>query len=604
MAKIKKVLKQIKPTTLQNIKSSFALEKDYYKKLKDLSTQINKSVLWWAMSRYNKTFDKNVAKQLSFEFNELLNEWDKKTEAIANFIARKMAKNTEKYVNLKFTAQNKDFNINARTKAIKNQLQAIYEKNYGLIKSIPSEIIERYRSAFLNNIGSFDREAIYKQAKTFQGISNRRAKTIARDQTQKAVSGYTQARAQQLGFEYYQWVTAGDERVSTGKGGHKVLNGRIYKYSEPGAIVDNYGNKGHPSTRVNCLAKGQGIDFTNMPLRIFRTRTLNKSSFVKISFLSSELIVTRDHKIFTSRGWVSADTLKKGDYILQEIGEARQINEIYFNNNSFIISDIFDFFSEFSKTSFSEALRFQRVGVAGNFDKDIRVNEYIDIIDIESFLCNGVKIIANECIKNLNFSNSNERISFERFISGFLSTDSRINFLSGTSFRASDSIVSFFSDLHSIFFSSICKSKDISLTTISNFITYFFKSINNNISTNSEFITHFKNAITCNIELFKFFYIYIYFITWNEFRFRFNSLFNIDVCNRITKPILIDSVELIKIDSHIYSLECSNGHYTAKGLINKNCRCTQVSVIPQPNQEFKLVKDSIAGDYYILVEKK
>lgn len=252
MAKIKKVLKQIKPTTLQNIKSSFALEKDYYKRLKDLSTQINKSVLWWAMSRYNKTFDKNVAKQLSFEFNELLNEWDKKTEAIADFMARKMAKNIEKYVNLKFTAQNKDFNINVRTKAIKNQLQAIYEKNYGLIKSIPSEIIERYRSAFLNNIGSFDREAIYKQAKTFQGISNRRAKTIARDQTQKAVSGYTQARAQQLGFEYYQWVTAGDERVSTGKGGHKVLNGRIYKYSEPSAIIDSYGNKGHPSTRVNC----------------------------------------------------------------------------------------------------------------------------------------------------------------------------------------------------------------------------------------------------------------------------------------------------------------------------------------------------------------
>ncbi|HFW6576139.1 TPA: phage minor head protein [Campylobacter jejuni] len=252
MAKIKNILKQIKPTTLKNIKSSYALEMDYYKKLKDLSIKINKSVLWWAMARYNKTFNKNISKQLSFEFNELLNEWEKKTDFIADALAKKISKNTEKYVNLKFTAQNKDFNINSRTQAIKNQLQAIYEKNYELIKTIPSEIIERYRSAFLNNIGSFDREAIYKQAKTFQGISNRRAKTIARDQTQKAVSGYTQARAQQLGFEYYQWVTAGDERVSTGKGGHRTLNGRIYKYSEPSAIVDSYGNKGHPSTRVNC----------------------------------------------------------------------------------------------------------------------------------------------------------------------------------------------------------------------------------------------------------------------------------------------------------------------------------------------------------------
>lgn len=248
MAKTKK----LKPKTLQNIKSSYALEKDYYIRIRDLSKQINKSVLWWALARYNKTFNKNVAKQLSFEFRDLLNEWEKKTESIADFIAKRISKNTEKYVNLKFTSQNKDFNINTKTKAIKNQLQAIYEKNYALIKSIPSEIIERYRSAFLNNIGSFDREELFKQARTFEGISRRRAKTIARDQTQKAVSGYTQARAVQLGFEYYQWATSHDERVSTGKGGHKILDGRIYKYSEPTAIIDSYNTKGHPSYRVNC----------------------------------------------------------------------------------------------------------------------------------------------------------------------------------------------------------------------------------------------------------------------------------------------------------------------------------------------------------------
>lgn len=48
------------------------------------------------------------------------------------------------------------------------------------------------------------------------------------------------------------WVTANDERVSTGKGGHKQLNGRIYRYDTPTAIIDSYGNKGHCSERVNC----------------------------------------------------------------------------------------------------------------------------------------------------------------------------------------------------------------------------------------------------------------------------------------------------------------------------------------------------------------
>ena len=59
-------------------------------------------------------------------------------------------------------------------------------------------------------------------------------------------------RSKQLGFEYYEWSTSNDERVSTGKGGHKQLNGRIYRYDTPTAIIDSYGNKGHCADRVNC----------------------------------------------------------------------------------------------------------------------------------------------------------------------------------------------------------------------------------------------------------------------------------------------------------------------------------------------------------------
>lgn len=244
--------KGIKPKTLKDIKSSFALERNLYLRLSDLSEKINRSVLWWAMAKYNKTFNKNVSKQLSIEFDNLIKEWESKTDIIAFNLAKKLTNNVEKYVNGNLISQNKDFSLNYRSKLVKNQLNATLERTYGLIKTLPSEIIERYRSAFLNNIGSFDREAIYKQAKTFMGISKRRAKAIARDQTQKAVTNYTQARAQQLGFEYYMWVTANDERVSTGKGGHKQLNGRIYRYDTPTAIIDSYGNKGHCSERVNC----------------------------------------------------------------------------------------------------------------------------------------------------------------------------------------------------------------------------------------------------------------------------------------------------------------------------------------------------------------
>lgn len=241
--------RKVKPTTLRKIKPSFSLERSLYNSLKKLSTSINDSVMWWAGARYAKSMDKNVAKQMTFEFNKLLKAWDKKTSEIADKLARRMVNTTEKYANLNFISQDEAFDIKGRSPNVKAQLQAIYERNYNLVKSLPDEIIGRYRHAFLNNVENFDREALYKQAKVFKGISNRKAKLIARDQTQKAVVGYTQARAEQLGFEYYEWLTAGDGRVSTE---HRHLNGRIYRYDRPTAIIDDYGTKGHPSQRINC----------------------------------------------------------------------------------------------------------------------------------------------------------------------------------------------------------------------------------------------------------------------------------------------------------------------------------------------------------------
>ncbi len=248
----KKTKQEKKPNTMREIKSPIAIEKQLEKDLVNFSAKINKSVKFWGLANFNKNFDKNTAKQLSFEFNKLTEYWEKEAKEVGKNLSRKFANFVKKYVNSKFLSENASFNKKGLSKLEKNQLSAIYEQNLGLIKTIPRDIIERYKETLLNKIGTFDREALEKQAKTISGISKRRAKLIARDQTQKAVSNYQSARAEALGFEYYMWQTAQDERVSKGKGGHRQLNGRIYKYSEPTAIIDTYGNKGKPSERVNC----------------------------------------------------------------------------------------------------------------------------------------------------------------------------------------------------------------------------------------------------------------------------------------------------------------------------------------------------------------
>lgn len=251
--------KKVKPTTLRPPRENIALEKDYAKRLIKLTTNIGKSFLYWTLATVNKNANKNISKQLVFNFNELLKEWNKKTSDFAKKEAKRTTKQVSSFVNGNLQNQSPEFALKRSVKEIDNTLNAVYERNYNLIKTIPQDIKERFESVFLNNVNNFDQEAILKQVETIDGISKRRAKTIARDQVQKAIGEYHATREQALGFEYYQWQTSKDERVSTGKGGHRQLEGRIYRYDTPSAVIDSYGNIGHPSQRVNCRCRRKAV---------------------------------------------------------------------------------------------------------------------------------------------------------------------------------------------------------------------------------------------------------------------------------------------------------------------------------------------------------
>ena len=263
MPKVKTRIKTLKP-----IKSPYAIERYYIKRLKSLSTDINKSVIYWASARANKAKDKNISTQLAFEFNALLRDWERKSNDIGKFLAKKMALQVKSYVDRNLRGQNNAYTLKTLSQLSQNVLNAIYSRNLALIQSIPQEIINRYRNAFLNSVNDFDREKMYKLAREYKAISLRRARMIARDQTQKAVSDFTQVRSQQLGFTHYRWVTSRDERVSQE---HKHLEGRIYAYDNPTAIIDKHKNIGHPSQRVNCRCHAVSVILdTNQELKLVK----------------------------------------------------------------------------------------------------------------------------------------------------------------------------------------------------------------------------------------------------------------------------------------------------------------------------------------------
>lgn len=75
------------------------------------------------------------------------------------------------------------------------------------------------------------------------GMTSRRAKLIARDQTSKLNASLTKLRQQELGVEEYIWQTAGDERV---RASHKAHDGKKFRWDHLPKETGNPGND------INC----------------------------------------------------------------------------------------------------------------------------------------------------------------------------------------------------------------------------------------------------------------------------------------------------------------------------------------------------------------
>lgn len=148
--------------------------------------------------------------------------------------------------------QEAGFSIYHHSQRTQDLVGALMEEYLSLIKTIPQDVIQGARVTLLHSIGGFDKASVVEQLNRISSVSQRRIELIARDQTAKAAEAYNRARALDSNFTHYTWKTVQDSRVSTGDGGHKQLNYRVYSYLEPTAIIDSNGTKGHPAQRPNC----------------------------------------------------------------------------------------------------------------------------------------------------------------------------------------------------------------------------------------------------------------------------------------------------------------------------------------------------------------
>ena len=123
--------------------------------------------------------------------------------------------------------------------------------NANLIKSLPTQFLEKSRQLTLNGVTSGRRyEDVAADIQKQLNATASRAKLIARDQMAKVNAAITEAKQSALGIEEYEWVTAGDERV---RPSHRANNGKIFRWDDPPSAT------GHPGTDVACRCTARPI---------------------------------------------------------------------------------------------------------------------------------------------------------------------------------------------------------------------------------------------------------------------------------------------------------------------------------------------------------
>ena len=150
----------------------------------------------------------------------------------AQRLASSFIMSTDQFNKKQLNKQFASFGINAYADdtAVNEYLKASIADNTRLIKSIPEQYLAQVDSIVIGNMRSGLRPSTIESQLSDQfGVTKRRAKMIARDQSSKASNGLARKRMQSSGFEYFQWVTSKDERV---RSRHSKIANKVTKYGK------------------------------------------------------------------------------------------------------------------------------------------------------------------------------------------------------------------------------------------------------------------------------------------------------------------------------------------------------------------------------------
>lgn len=268
-----------------------------------------------------------------------------------------------------------------------------------LIKSIPSVYLGQVAQAVADNFTGRplpERRSLIEQIQHLGGVTESRAKLIARDQTSKIVSMVNQSRQRSIGIDQYIWKTVKDERVvgkpggaypsgGRGHGNHYKMHGLLCRWDDPTVYSKDKGEtwisrtgdmpKAHPGEEIQCFLGHTEVNFSDGCYKLYRRLYTGEFTSI-VTGDGGVLEATPNHPILTTRGWLAINEVQEGDYLIKRTSNSVDINT---NTNKFVAS-FEDMFNASKVIGVSET-----IGSSSDFHGDGSEGQ-VDIINIERFL--------------------------------------------------------------------------------------------------------------------------------------------------------------------------------------------------------------------------
>lgn len=244
--------------TLRAIHPNAGLRRAYQKRLEDEVRRMAHSIEYWMRAAYRSregeiAQDASPARFLSERLGQLIRHWTKRWDTFAETYARWFAYRSEKTTDAALTSAMNAAGLTVkftRSRIENDVVQALIAENVGLIKSIPAQYLQDVNGIVQRGVAAGrDISQITEELTRRYAITRRRARLIARDQTNKASEAIKRVRAKELGVTEAIWVHV--PGVKTSRRTHQAMNGKRYVIAE-GLYDSAVGRKVQPAELVCC----------------------------------------------------------------------------------------------------------------------------------------------------------------------------------------------------------------------------------------------------------------------------------------------------------------------------------------------------------------